>query len=699
MLWGTVQPVFRYVAFVTAIGLGTLAVVLPTHLHEVDFSTMRFWIFFGAVVLGELIPIKLPRRSEYLTITVSGTFTFALLITEGIAGTAIAMVAASLLDDIIHRKVLWKTGFNVAQYTLSIAAGGYFLQLLSSDHIGPTNQFTGMHLLIVFSSGAIFFATNWVLTGIGISLATGTKISSYFRENLGLQTANDGILLALAPVVVAASRQSLLVVPLLMFPILAVYKSARVSLENVELATDLQRRADENQHLALHDTLTGLPNRALFQERVQQAIVASQRSGNKLGVMLMDLDRFKEINDALGHHHGDQMLKQVGARLQGVLRASDTIARLGGDEFAILLPDLNDAANAHEAVTKLLDSFTPSFALQELTLNIGASIGLAFYPDHGADPDTLLQRADVAMYAAKEKHTGYEIYESDQDQNTRDRLALVEQLRRAIGTDQLELYYQPKTDLRSGRVTGFEALLRWHHPEHGFMSPDVFIPLAEHTGLIHPLTTYVIEKALEQCSEWIRKGSDLSVAVNLSVRNLLDLELPETIRKSLTKWEVDASHLILEITESSILADPVRAAMVLEELSSMGITVAVDDFGTGYSSLSYLKRLPVDEIKIDKSFVMNMTKDENDAVIVRSTIDLGKNLGLRVVAEGVEDQRVLLELAALGADIAQGFFIGRPMPGSEVLEWHRNMIATVLTAATAERADFTAKERTGLTKM
>jgi EAL domain-containing protein (putative c-di-GMP-specific phosphodiesterase class I) len=296
-------------------------------------------------------------------------------------------------------------------------------------------------------------------------------------------------------------------------------------------------------------------------------------------------------------------------------------------------------------------------------------VGISLYPEHGSDVDTLLQRADVAMYMAKEAHAGYEVYQADRDQYTPKRLALLGELRRALENKELVLFYQPKADIRTGHVTGVEALVRWQHPEHGLTFPDEFIPLAEHTGLIRPLTLYVLNEALKQCYEWKQQGIELSVAVNLSVRNLLDMELAHDIERLLETWSVDASMLKLEITENTIMVDPPRALEVLTRLRDIGVGLSIDDFGTGYSSLSYLKRLPVDEIKIDRSFVMNMPSSENDQQIVRSTVDLGRNLGLKVVAEGVETKDIWRDLATLGCDVAQGYYLTRPIPPEELVAW------------------------------
>jgi diguanylate cyclase (GGDEF)-like protein len=430
------------------------------------------------------------------------------------------------------------------------------------------------------------------------------------------------------------------------------------------------RKAAEEalEHQALHDALTHLPNRVLLHDRLQSAISAAVRGRGSVALLVMDLDRFKEVNDTFGHQCGDLLLGQVGQRLRGSLRELDTIARLGGDEFAILLP-MATVDEAARTANRLISALQEPFAVGGLHLELDASIGIALAPDHGADADTLLRRADVAMYVAKRGNTGWAIYDADQDQHSPARLALVGELRRAIDGNELSLHYQPKVTYKASRVTCVEALVRWNHPQHGMLSPDQFVPIAEQTGLIRPLSRWVLEAAIRQSSEWWQEGLDIAVSVNLSMRNLHDPEIVDMIEELLTRWGVPAARLIVEITESSLMADAARAMEVLTRLRQMGVGISIDDFGTGYSSLAYLKRLPVDELKIDKSFVLHMAHDENDHAIVRSTIGLAHDLGLSVVAEGVEDEAAWELLTALGCDVAQGYFVSRPLPANELRRW------------------------------
>jgi diguanylate cyclase (GGDEF)-like protein/PAS domain S-box-containing protein len=441
----------------------------------------------------------------------------------------------------------------------------------------------------------------------------------------------------------------------------------------------LRQQAELNRHQALHDALTELPNRVLFQDRVRQAIRAAQRGGARIAVLVMDLDRFKEINDTLGHASGDRLLVEAARRLHTTLRGADSIARLGGDEFGVLLHDAS-AAGVAAAAARISAAFEAPLALEGLPLQIEASIGAATYPEHAHDVEGLIQRADVAMYVAKRDNTGWALYDRGQDRNQPERLSLISELRRAIDERELVLHYQPKLELRSGRVRSVEALVRWQHPTRGLVAPGEFIDVAQETSLIKPFTLYIIDEALRQCREWSAEGHTLAVAVNVSTRNLIDLDFPDQVAALLVKWDVEPGLLEIEITESAIVADMFRMRGVLERLGAMGLRLSVDDFGTGYTSLGYLRRLPINELKIDRSFVSQMTVSEEDAVIVRSTIDLGRNLGLGVVAEGVEDPEVLERLRQLGCDVAQGYLMSRPIPAHELSVWLSDFVARASAA-------------------
>jgi diguanylate cyclase (GGDEF)-like protein len=392
------------------------------------------------------------------------------------------------------------------------------------------------------------------------------------------------------------------------------------------------------------------------------------------------LNRFKDVNDTFGHHCGDLLLQQIAQRLCHTLRDSDTVARLGGDEFAVLLPRA-DEVGAMRIGRKIVAALDESFEVEGQVFDVGVSIGCALYPDHGEDATSLMRRADVAMYVAKRTEVGYATYSSDQDEHSPDRLALMSDLRAATAGDQLSLHYQPQIDIKTGSVDHVEALARWRHPERGFVPPDTFICLAEETGLIKPLTKWVLNEALRQRAAWQASGLDIRVAVNLSARSLHDPELVDTITDLLQVWGVNAPCLEVEITESAIIVDPDRAMKTLTRLHEMGVWISIDDFGTGYSSLAHLKRLPVDQIKIDRSFVMDMTENVDNAFIVRSIIDLSHNLGLKVVAEGVENQETLDMLAAMDCDMAQGYHLSKPLPTLEMTVWFTRPKLWLLSAS------------------
>jgi diguanylate cyclase (GGDEF)-like protein len=467
-----------------------------------------------------------------------------------------------------------------------------------------------------------------------------------------------------APVAVAARDAFKSIATVFAGVLLALYLALIPLLQRV--TRRLRRQMGEIHHQAFHDGLTELPNRALFRDRVEQSLRFAGRAGQTVAVMLIDLDRFKEINDTLGHQSGDALLKALGVRIRAQLRGSDTIARLGGDEFGILAVGA-DAAGAIRLAETLRTAIREPIFVADLELQVDASIGIAVFPDHGVDCETLIRFADMAMYLSKKTHQPA-LYSAEHDHYSPERLTLMGDLRRALESDELVVYYQPQASLATGEVGSVEALVRWQHPTRGLIPPDQFIPLAEHSGLIRPLTRYVLDRSLCQCRAWLDAGLRMGVAVNVSGRDLLDLSLPDEVAELLERWDVDASLLELEITENTILTDPIRARAVLNRLSDIGISLAIDDFGSGHSSLGYLKRLPVDVLKIDRSFVIGMGSDENDAIIVRSTIDLGHNLGLRVVAEGVEDAASWDKLAELRCDTAQGYHLGRPVPADQLEE-------------------------------
>jgi diguanylate cyclase (GGDEF)-like protein len=425
------------------------------------------------------------------------------------------------------------------------------------------------------------------------------------------------------------------------------------------------------EYQALHDALTGLPNRTLLQDRLEQAIHLAHRQHSGMALLLLDLDRFKEINDTLGHPVGDRVLREIGKRLDRCMRETDTVARLGGDEFAIIAPD----TGSDEAIAfaeRIIEAIDQVINIDQQVLYVGASIGIALYPQHGIDAASLIRHADVAMYRAKRNRENHIVYDDTLDKHNIDNLALLGDLRRELAhpDSDLQLYYQPQIKLFSQEVIAMEALLRWKHPLQGFVSPELIVRMAEQTGMIGELTDWVLNRALADCAAWQQNGVQVDVAVNLSALDLQDMNFPASLQGLLDKHQLPAACLSLEITENAMMSDPVRAREVMSQLNKMGTELVIDDYGTGFSSLAYLKMLPVQGLKIDKSFVIDMLRDENDSIIVHSTIELAHNLDLAVMAEGVEDQEAVAWLREQKCDYAQGFHIARPMPMKEFYEWY-----------------------------
>lgn len=417
-----------------------------------------------------------------------------------------------------------------------------------------------------------------------------------------------------------------------------------------------------------HDQLTDLPNRSMLHDRLLQDLLDEGREGKPLSLLILDLNNFKEINDSLGHHNGDVLLQEIGERLRSMFKEPDTVARMGGDEFAVLL-STSGIEDAPAIAQKILELIEQPIILEGITLEISASIGIASYPEHGEDTDLLIQRADASMFMAKNESEGFRVYDPKLDPYNPRRLIIMSELRHAIDNNQLILHYQPKIGLKTGCIRDVETLVRWQHPKYGLIPPDQFIQLAEQTGLIKYITLWVLNEAIRQCSVWRQSGIDLRVAVNLSAKNLQDTELPDQIANFLKKWDVPPDFLMLEITESTVMANHRVAMEILVRLNGMGIMHAIDDFGTGHSSLAYIKNLPVSEIKIDKSFIKSMGLSENDVLIVQAAIELGHHLGLTVVAEGVENKETYEILTRIGCDEAQGYYMSRPIPPADLIRW------------------------------
>ena len=616
-------------------------------------------ILVVTVIIGELRPVPVPRGGDTADmITISTTFTLTLAIVGPVSLALLAQGIAVLIDDAWSRRSPLKIAFNVSQYVVTVMAAHTTYSLLAGEAVfGPYNIFEPVpqELGAALGAAVVFLVANQWLVSTVVALDSDERIPPIFFADLRFQAMTAGVLAILAPVAALIVQTQPLMLPMLLAPIAAVHNSAR-------LAVAMGRQAS-------HDALTGLANRELFRDRCVKGLEASRRSSQSLAIMMIDLDHFKEINDTLGHQVGDELICEVAHRLEESRPEGATVARLGGDEFAVLLPDIPDLSVAEDVATYLLSVLGKPFSVGGVRLVVQASLGIALAPDHGDDVHTLMRRSDIALYEAKRERARFCAYSNeDEDTHTPQRLTILTDLRSAVENDQLFLVYQPKIDVASGEVLGVEALVRWNHPTRGIQYPDVFIPLAENTGLISSITFFVIESALRQVRTWQESGVDLSVAVNLSVRHLTDMSLPDRIAVALERWGVAPSRLVIEVTESSIMTDPKRASVVLQQLRRIGVDVSIDDYGTGHASLNYLKQFDIDELKIDRSFIMNLDISSSDAIIVASTVELGHNLGLRIVAEGVEDGETLSWLEGLGCDVAQGYHIGRPMAPEAVVE-------------------------------
>jgi diguanylate cyclase (GGDEF)-like protein len=653
---------FRAYARSVSLAGGALVVVLVAEGGRLPLGDWRFWLFAALVLASEALPIDIPHRGGFDRVTSSTAFGFAALLIFGLFPAVVLYAVVSLIVDIAWRKPPLTAVFNAAQYALATAAAGAVMLALGVSL--PIDSVSGV-LPVVLAGTVAFFLVNHVLPGIAVALLIGERPGAYLVTDLGFQVMTLGFVLAIAPIVVASAEASMVLVPMCVLPVLAVYAGAR--------------QATRDAHRATHDALTDLPNRLLLRQRVERAVERAVGT-RSVALMIVDLDDFKAVNDTLGHAYGDRLLQAVGRRMADALGPDDMLARLGGDEFAVLAETPMSLGEGRALAERIVAALEHPFDLDGILLDVRASVGLARFPDHGDTVDELLRRADVALYCAKASQQTVEVYAAALDHYTVDRLLLAGQLRRGIEDGEIVLEYQPKFPLDGGAPQGVEALARWAHPTLGQVGPDGFIPLAEHTGLMAALTEVVLGQAIAQCARWGRSGRALRVSVNLSPRSLLDRDLPKLIGSLLEAHRVDAHRLQLEITESRPVPAGRVARTVLEELRTMGVGVAIDDFGTGFSSLVQLQALPVDEIKIDRSFVANMEHRPNDAAIVRSTIDLARNLGLVVTAEGVESERVRAELEEMGCEMAQGYHLCRPLPADacvRVIDAHRPRLREV----------------------
>ncbi|MEA2212324.1 MAG: hypothetical protein QOF83_2272 [Solirubrobacteraceae bacterium] len=620
------------------------------------------------------------------TILVSGSFVGILLTAVLLGGAPAAVVGALTILESWPRSTRSFTSLllNLLTYvTYPLLAGLFFHALLRITGVGVNNV---EYYLVIFATANVALAINFGLTAAyawrlyGGSLLQ--RVTEVFMPMLAPELFAALLTMAAVYIAVHTGTFSLALVGL----VIVVFQYLTGEL------LKSRQRSKELQRIATTDELTGLANRERFSEAIQERIQWAEEGGGPFAVMLMDLDRFKEINDTLGHHYGDVLLRDLGPRLVAAVGDGGLVARLGGDEFGVLLgPEVQALSAVEHQVGRLTAVVGEPFSVDELSLEVGASIGIARYPQDGEDSHALLRCADIAMYAAKEAQADYKVYAAEQNQHSIRRLSVISDIRHALASDQIVVHYQPIVDLDDLRVTGAEGLVRWQHPEHGLIPPGAFVQTVEQTGLIGPLTRYVLERSIAECAAWRKAKRNLSVAVNLSVRNLLDRDLPREIERMLDSYGLPADALQLEITESMIMSDPDRAVATVTRLSGLGVRMSVDDFGTGYSSLANLRRLPIDELKIDRSFVSPMLRDESDLIIVRSTINLGHDLGLKVIAEGVEDADTLQRLALLGCDLAQGYHLSRPLAAPDFDRWLLEAAplppTVALSPAMADRGD------------
>jgi diguanylate cyclase (GGDEF)-like protein len=661
---------FAYVAVVSSLG-GVLLVLsvldegLPTR------AGMAFWVFAGLAVIADTPPFAQSGRDESMPLFPSVCFTFAILIGFGCAAAVLVQLAAVVVAAVWLKHALWRAVFNAAQYMLSFLAAGLVLALGSQRPGADAHALLGgVQVLWVLLAAVVWFAVNNLLVSTAVWLRFGGGWRAGLWRAVRADALPTGALLLSAPGLVAAAHVDVWLAPLALTSLLAVRRMAKL--------------AAQRARAGRLDPLTGLANRKALEREVAVKLQehAERAEGGaadrRLALLLLDLDGFKQVNDALGHRDGDRLLIEVGERLTAAARVAGAgilVGRLGGDEFAVVVPHLRDTADARRCAAEIMSALAEPVLLDGLPIDVGASVGVAVYPEHGTCFAGLMQHADVAMYDAKGRGDNLAVYAPESDHNTPERLSLLADLRRALESGQdsgIELYYQPQIELATGAVVGVEALLRWRHPRRGPIDPEELIKVAEHSSVMRLLTLRIVDEVIGQLAAWrdsTPAADGVRVAVNVSVRDLHTGEIADRIAARLHQMSVDPSRLELEITESALMADPRRVLATLARLNKLGVAIALDDFGTGYSSMLHLRRLPLAEVKIDRSFVLGVATDPDDAAIVRSMIDLARALGLRVVAEGVEDERTWRMLVEAGCDLAQGWYFARPMPAAQLLDW------------------------------
>ncbi len=639
----------RYIAGVTLVGLAVLVAAGWGEAHG-HARPATVWVLAALVVIGEMVPLRIPFHGGRQDVTLSTTFVFALLLLGFPTLAILAQASAAAGSDLVGRKPWWKALFNAAQYAVAVGAAAGMLRVLGSQPISAGSPFTPGVVGIILASGLTLYVVNNFLIGTAIALSQAVPFRTLLRNDMLFQAAVMFVLISEAPLLVIALERGSWLLPLFVPAVGVAYANGRASIQR--------------DHDATHDALTGLANRSLLQHETRRYLAGEAH----VAVLLIGLDRFREVNDTLGHAMGDRLLVESARRLRDKFADVGLVARLGGDMFVVVAPGVDRTQLLHVAEL-VRETFAAAFDLEGLAFRLEASVGAAVAPEHGDAPELLIQRAEVAMYVAKERRSRLEVYAPTIDRYDPRRLALLGDLAHAVERDQLVVHYQPIALLDSGQVVGAEALVRWQHPELGLVPPDQFIPLAEASGDIIALTSFVARRAIADCAQWRERGHDLSVSINLSPVALHNPTFPEELFQALRAHALSGSSLKVEITESGAMRDPEVALNVLGRLREHGIQIALDDFGTGHASLAHLRRLPVDIIKIDKSFVLDMVTSDDNNAIVASTIELAHSLGLTVVAEGVESAAAWQALRDLHGDAAQGYYLSRPLPNDRFLHW------------------------------
>ncbi|NUR49609.1 MAG: EAL domain-containing protein, partial [Hamadaea sp.] len=647
-----------YVAIVVVLATAVLVVEVATPFAGSGTWEAAIWLMAAMALVADAFPMSPPGRRMSSAVFPSICFSFAVLIDSNLVAALAVQAAAVVVSSWRMKHKPWRAVFNIAQYALALSAASAVIHLGAT--LMPVDVAPGWTVLVCVLAAVAWFLCKYTTTSVAVWLRFGGPLWPTLRAPFAPEALTTGSLLLLGVILAAAADQSALYVPLAIIPLIAVQRLAVLSTEQTRLAR--------------LDALTGLANRKVLISEVGSIAAEYARSPAKsrFALLLLDLDRFKHVNDALGHTVGDRLLVAVADRLAKNIREGDLVARLGGDEFAIVSGRVTSPEDAVRRAAQITEALQTPVTLDGLPLDISGSIGIALYPDHGTDFATLMRHADVAMYDAKHRGDGIAVYAPESDHNSPRRLSLVADLRKALESPDgggLTMFYQPQIEISSGEVVGVEALLRWKHPKYGQVDPEELIKAAEPSAVMRQLTRWVLAEVVAQLARWRPMALRLRCAVNVSVRDLHNDDIVEHVTDLLREHGVTADQLQLEITEEGLMADPNRVLATLAKLDKLGVAIALDDFGTGYSSMQHLRRLPLAEVKIDRTFVFGMRQDPDDAAIVCSIIELAGALGLRVVAEGVEDEPTWRLLHQQGCEVAQGWFYARPMPAEDLLAW------------------------------